>query len=189
MVNKVHFSSSRSSQPRLFTTAPSRVPRWRSGKTSAGQCRSYKIPGFDSWVGKIPWSRKWQPTLQYSCLENSMDRGAWRATVHGITESDSTEHTHTHTHTHILFKAKDEEPGLSWQTRSISHPQGPHSLEWGTNMLLPAAAAAAAAAAAKSLQSCPILCDPIDGSPPGSPVPGTLQARTLEWVAISFSNA
>ena len=46
-----------------------------------------------------------------------------------------------------------------------------------------------AAAAAKSLQSCPTLCDPIDGSPPGSPVPGVLQARTLEWVAISFSNA
>ena len=48
---------------------------------------------------------------------------------------------------------------------------------------------AAAAAATKLLQSCPTLCDPIDGSPPGSPVPGTLQARTLEWVAISFSNA
>ena len=48
---------------------------------------------------------------------------------------------------------------------------------------------AAAAAAAKSLQSCLILCDPIDGSPTGSPVPGILQARTLEWVAISFSNA
>ena len=46
-----------------------------------------------------------------------------------------------------------------------------------------------AAAAAKSLQSCPTLCDPIDGSPPGSPVPGILQARTLEWVVISFSNA
>ena len=52
-------------------------------------------------------------------------------------------------------------------------------INWGT----------AAAAAAKSLQSCPTLCDPIDGSPPGSPVPGILQARTLEWVAISFSNA
>ena len=47
----------------------------------------------------------------------------------------------------------------------------------------------AAAAAAKSLQSCLTLCDPRDGSPPGSPVPGILQARTLEWVAISFSSA
>ena len=48
---------------------------------------------------------------------------------------------------------------------------------------------AAAAAAAKSLQSCPILCDPIDSSPPGATIPGILQARTLEWVAISFSSA
>ena len=47
----------------------------------------------------------------------------------------------------------------------------------------------AAAAAAKSLQSCLTLCNPLDGSPSGSPVPGILQARTLEWVAISFSNA
>ena len=52
-----------------------------------------------------------------------------------------------------------------------------------------AAAAAAAAVVAKSLQSCPTLCNPIDGSPLGSPVPGILQARILEWVAISFSNA
>ena len=46
-----------------------------------------------------------------------------------------------------------------------------------------------AAAAAQSLQSCPTLCDPIDGSPPGSPIPGILQARTLQWIAISFCNA
>ena len=45
------------------------------------------------------------------------------------------------------------------------------------------------AAAAKPLQSCPTLCDPVDGSPPGSPVPGILKARTMEWFAISFSNA
>ena len=50
-------------------------------------------------------------------------------------------------------------------------------------------AAGLAAAAAKSLQSCPTLCDPRDGGPPGSPVPGILQARTVEWVAISFSDA
>ena len=53
---------------------------------------------------------------------------------------------------------------------------------WGMGM-------GAAAAAAKSLQSCPTLCNPTDGSPPGSPIPGILQARTLEWVAIFFSNA
>ena len=63
-----------------------------------------------------------------------------------------------------------------------SHPDTPKTK-------LVAKVAAAAAAAAASLQSCPTLCDPIDGSPPGSPVPGILQARTLEWVAISFSNA
>ena len=62
-------------------------------------------------------------------------------------------------------------------------------LEWGAITFLILYAAAAAAAAAKSLQSCLTLCDPIDSSPPGSPVPGTLQARTLERVAISFSNA
>ena len=50
-------------------------------------------------------------------------------------------------------------------------------------------AAAAAAAAAKSHQSCPTLCDPIDGSPPDSPIPAILQARTLEWVSISISDA
>ena len=54
---------------------------------------------------------------------------------------------------------------------------------WGTYIL------PLAAAAAKSLQACPTLCDPTDSSPPGSPVPGILQARTLEWVAISFSSA
>ena len=59
---------------------------------------------------------------------------------------------------------------------------------WGTEQQQPHIISAAAAAA-KSLQSCPTLCNPIDGSPTGSPVPGILQARTLEWVAISFSNA
>ena len=60
------------------------------------------------------------------------------------------------------------------------------SLPW---RILSTTLLACAAAAAKSLQSYPTLCDPIDDSPPGSPVPGILQARTLEWVAISFSNA
>ena len=63
---------------------------------------------------------------------------------------------------------------------------GPHQTSY---RIFSAAAVAAVAAAAKSLQSCPTLCYPIDGSPPDSPVPGILQARTLEWVAISFSNA
>ena len=69
--------------------------------------------------------------LQYPCLENPMDRGAWWVALDSVTKN----------------------------------------------------------AAAKSLQSCPTLCNPIDGSPPGSPVPGILQARTPDWVAISFSSA
>ena len=56
-------------------------------------------------------------------------------------------------------------------------------------LVIAVSSSGAVAAAAKSLQLCPTLCNPIDGSPPGSPVPGILQARTLEWVAISFSNA
>ena len=79
--------------------------------------------------------------LQYSCLENPMDRGAWRAAVVRVSKS------------------------WTWLTPLST------------------------AAAAKLLQSCPTLCDPIDGSPPGPAVPGILQARTLEWVAISFSKA
>ena len=64
------------------------------------------------------------------------------------------------------------------------------SATWETFLLInPKCVAAAAAAAAKSLQSYPTLCDPIDSSPPGSPVSGILQARRLEWVAISFSAA
>ena len=67
----------------------------------------------------------------------------------------------------ILFSLELMEPCKSWNSgRKTKH---------------------VAAAAAKSLQSCPTLCDPLDGSPPGFPVPGILQARTLEWVAISFS--
>ena len=70
-------------------------------------------------------------------------------------------------------------------------PGGEHGnpLQYSCHLFLISSASVTAAAAAKSLQSCPTLCDPIDGGPPGSPVPGILQARTLERVAISFSNA
>ena len=65
----------------------------------------------------------------------------------------------------------------------VNHPQNSSSLNLFLNKNC------YAAAAAKSLQLCPTLCGPVDGSPPGSPAPGILQARTLEWVANSFSNA
>ena len=67
--------------------------------------------------------------------------------------------------------------------------QSPEAREINTRDIVYNMITIVAAAAAKSLQSCPTLCDPIDGGPPGSPVPGILQARTLEWVAISFFNA
>ena len=76
-------------EPRKLLDAPQAAqvsfPGGASGKEPACQCRRHKRIGFNPWVGKIPWGRKWQPT-QYSCLENSMDRGAWWATVHGVTQ-------------------------------------------------------------------------------------------------------
>ena len=81
--------------------------------------------------------------------------------LQGHTESDTTEWLQLVSWNNAEKKRKTIQEGAPW---------------WS------AAAAAAVAAAAKSLQSCPTLCDPIDGSPPGSPVPGILQARTLEWV-------
>ena len=61
-------------------------PGGTSGKEPACQCRRLKRPGFDPWVGKIPWRKVRQPTL-YSCLENPTDRGAWRTTVHEVAKS------------------------------------------------------------------------------------------------------
>ena len=91
-----------------------------------------------------------------------MDREAWHAAVHGVTKS---QHDWAIEVTWIEGHLCSVSPFLHRQLNGH------------------------AAAAAKSLQSCPTLCDPIDGSPPRSPVLGILQAKTLEWVAISFSNA
>ena len=98
----------------------------------------------------------------------------------------------------IQFSRQEYWSGLPWPPLGALATQGLnlhflHLLHWQVGSLplaLPGNPSEdAAAAAAKSLQLCPTLCNPIDGSPPGSPIPGILQARTLEWVAISFSNA
>ena len=111
------------------------IPWWLRRNSVCLQCRR---PGFDPWVKKIPWRRKWRPTPVLSPGKFHKQRSLVGYCPWGCKELDTTEWLH----------------------------------------LLTLAAA----------KSCPTLCDSIDGSPPGSPIPGILQARTLEWVAISFSN-
>ena len=172
--------------------------------------------------------------LQYSCLENPMDGGAWWAAVHGVSKSRTRPSDFTFTsHFHVLKEMATHSSVLAWKIPGTGEPGGLPSMgshrvghDWSDLEAAAAAAAvpsfaqnyvfeiclmncfriphpkyfiitawhhvvqsSAAAAAAKSLQSCPTLCHPIDGSRPCSPVPGIFQARTLEWVAISFSNA
>ena len=101
--------------------------------------------GSIAWSGRCPGGGHGN-SIQYSCMENSKDRGGWQATIHGVAES--------------------RKP-LGDLTTTINYSH--HAVHY-----IPAAAAAAT-----SLQLCPTLCNPIDSSPPGSPVPGILQARTL----------
>ena len=107
--------------------------------------------------------------LQCPCLENPMDGGAWWAAVHGVAKSQKRLSDFTFAfHFHALEKKMATHSStLAWKIPWMEEP----------------------AAAAKSLQLCPTLCDPRDGSPPSSATPGILQARKLEWVAIFFSNA
>ena len=84
---------------------------------------------------------------------------------------------------------KDDGWSMCRGRKDLFHFEDVNLIEWNGIILTLQPQFILLAAAAKSLQSCPTLCDPIDGSPPGSAVPGILQARTLQWVAISFSNA
>ena len=112
--------------------------------------------------------------FHYSCWENPRDRGAWQATVQGVTKSWTQLSMYACRYAmRNIFSYVCAELCLVTQLCPTLVCPTPWS---------------AAAAAAKSLQSCPTLCDPIDGSPPGSAIPGILQPRTLEWVAISFSS-
>ena len=101
-----------------------------------------------------------------------MDRRTWWATILSVIKSWTWLSTHACTVSHRFRYQNDHVKCFIYWCFSLHAHKG-----------------AAAAAAVKSLQSCLTLCYPMDGSPPGSPVPGILQARTLEWVAISFSNA
>ena len=102
--------------------------------------------------------------LQCSCLENLRDGGTWWAAIYGVAQSRT-------------------------QLKQLSSSSNIKEFKWLVTFIHFRGIPAAAAAAAKSLQSCLTLCDPIDGLLPGFSVPGILQARTLEWVAISFSSA
>ena len=117
------------------------------------------------------WRRKWQPTPAFLPGESQ----GWRSLVgwdYGVAQSRTRlKLLSSSSSSSIRFWAQ-----LAGSGKQTKQPEknANSSEKWD---------------AAKSLQSCLILCDPIDGSPAGSPVPGILQARTLEWVAISFSNA
>ena len=106
-------------------------------------------------------------------LYNLMDCSLPGSSIHGIFQARKSTGVGCHCLFQGIFPTQGSNPGLPHYRQMLyhlSHQGGP-------------------AAAAEWLQSCPTLCDPRDGSPPGSPVPGILQARTLEWVAISFSSA
>ena len=86
---------------------PDGLPGGSVGKNSAynaGDHAQHRRPGLNPWVGKIPWRREWQP-LQYSCLENPMDRGAWKSTVHGV-KKNWTRLSKATKHTHLIKKKK-----------------------------------------------------------------------------------
>ena len=149
--------------------------RTQKGFPSGSVVKNLPANTGDAGSGRSPGEGNRKP-LQYSYLGNSMDSRAWWATVYVV----------------VIRVGRD----LATKTTTNKRPQKHKFLAFyfiRLQYLIKAISTKlylnAAAAAAKSLQSCLTLCDPIDGSPPGSPIPGILQARTLEWVAISFSNA
>jgi len=122
-------------------------------------------PGFNPWIGKMPWRREWLPTPVFLPGEFHGQRSLAGYSPWGRKELDMTE---------WLALSLFSDTNIIFNVYNVYHAD---------------ISCMHAAAAAKSLQSCLTLYDPIDGSPPGSPVPGIFQARTLEWVAISSSDA
>ena len=142
---------------------------------------------FNPWVGKIPWRRKRQSTPVFLPGEFDGQRILAGYSSWGRKELDMTERISLSL---TVISLNNLLKKIQIFLINISSVQFGHLVVWSRSTPglpvhhhLPELTATAA----KSLQSCPTLCDPIDGSPPGSPVPGILQARTLEWVAISFS--
>ena len=132
--------------------------------------------------------------LQYSCLENPMDGEAWKAAVHGVARNLTRLSDFTFTfHVHALEKEMATHSSvLAWRIPGMGKPGGLPSMGSQSRTRLKRLSSKKPLPLWSSLLSRfsrVRLCDPIDGSTPGSAVPGILQARTLEWVAISFSNA
>ena len=136
-----------------------RLPTWCSGKESACQGKIHTRFGFDPWVGKIPWRRKWQRTTAFLPEKFCGQRSLVGYSPKCHKELDMTEHTRTHKHNLTT------EPGPL--CRMLFH----------FNKLC----------VGSVTQSCPTLCNPMDYSLPGSSVDRIFQARMLEWVIISFS--
>ena len=164
-------------QPFLFWGFPGGA----SGKEADSQYRRLKRCGIKPWVGKIPWRRAWTPTPVFLPGESHGQRSLVGYIPWGRRPS-----------THLCLSAAStllEEMDVAEEGDFVFNGRGlVQRWVWLDLPITGSSEGKTAAAAATLLQSCPTLCDPIDGSPPGSPVPGILQARTLEWVAIFFSN-
>ena len=152
---------------------------------------SSSVPRWERYPGE-----GWGNPLWCSCLENPMDRGTGWATVHRVTKSGTGLNQLSPLHGELNQSQLLASPAssillLRAPLNQIVYVRCQQDAKFSidTQYILSTFTLVLAAAAAKLLQSCPTLCHPIDGSPPGSPVPGILQARTSEWVAISFSNA
>ena len=135
---------------------------------------------FDPWAGEIPWRREWPTSPIFLPRESDGQRSLEGYSPWGHKEMDMTEQLT------LWYDGRMELEIGKHRERWRDSEAGEGMLE-GSNTLDDEIVLACLLA--KLLQSCPTLCNPIDGSPPGSPVPGILQARTLEWVAMSFSNA
>ena len=172
---KVWYSGTSVAISKRLVKVTSGLSRWLSSKESACQCRTR---GFDPWIRKIPWSRKRQLTPVF-LPGKFYGQEAWWSTVHKVTKVWTQLSMHKHTKAINTYY---------WEVvgRQCDHEGRADDF---CCLILPEICLICVAAAAKSLQSCLTLWDPIDGSPLGLPVPGVLQARTLEWVANSFSNA